>query len=126
MQALHGNAANGLEAVTWSERSTRREQTHDIRNVFLFIGADPEVGSLGACQVGVDESGFVVTGTRADANRAASGLPPALELETSLPGVFAVGDVRSGSVKRVGGAIGDGAAVVPQIHRLLAQASQER
>jgi len=84
--------------------------------VFLFVGADPETRWLEGCPVAVDRAGFVLTGAAVAA--AADGFRPA-PLETSLPGVFAVGDVRSGSVKRVGGAIGEGAAVVASIHSYL-------
>ena len=84
--------------------------------MFLFIGADPNAGWLQDC-VAVDEKGFVVTGN----GLAASGVKRApLPLETSMPGVFAIGDVRVGSTKRVGAAIGEGAAVVAQIHQVLA------
>jgi thioredoxin reductase (NADPH) len=76
--------------------------------VFLFIGADPETDWLAGCGIELDARGFVLT------------RPGAASLETSVPGVFAVGDVRSGSVKRVGSAIGEGAAVVAQIHQHLA------
>lgn len=117
---LSGDDATGLGTVTWSHRLTRLAETRPLKNLFLFIGADPEVGALGACPIAVDDAGFVLTGDRTQwAESPASGRPP-LGLETSVPGVFAVGDVRSGSVKRVGSAIGEGAAAVSQIHQLLA------
>ena len=78
-----------------------------LRHLFLFIGADPNAGWLQGC-VETDDKGFVVTGAQA-------GLP----LETALPGVFAIGDVRAGSTKRVAAAVGEGAAVVAQIHAFL-------
>jgi thioredoxin reductase (NADPH) len=81
------------------------------------VGAEPETAWLRDCGVAVDSHGFVLTGVAAAGN--ALGLIPAA-LESSVPGVYAVGDVRSGSVKRVGGAIGEGAAVVAEIHRRLA------
>ena len=118
--ALHGQASIGLEAVSWRHRGDGTEQQRSIRNLFLFVGADPETAWLDACGVAVDASGFVCTGEAA--RRAGQSHAPA-PLETSIPGVFAVGDVRSGSVKRVGGAIGEGAAVVPQIHAALAAAA---
>jgi thioredoxin reductase (NADPH) len=114
---LHGEALTGLSGVTWRNRQTGDEQRKDLRNVFLFVGADPETTWLKGCDVAVDPHGFVLTGA------AAAGRPdgkPAAPLESSVPGVFAVGDVRSGSVKRVGGAIGEGAAAVAQIHQHLA------
>ena len=99
----------------------RREQhSFDIRNLFLFVGADPATGWLDGCGVTVDRGGFVVTGAQCEQNDGRP-VPP---LETSVPGVFAVGDVRSGSVKRVGGAIGEGAQVVAALHGFLADAAK--
>ena len=118
--ALHGQASIGLEAISWRHRGDGTEQQRSIRNLFLFVGADPETAWLEACGVAVDAAGFVCTGEAA--RRAGRSHAPA-PLETSIPGVFAVGDVRSGSVKRVGGAIGEGAAVVQQIHAALAAAT---
>ena len=81
------------------------------------MGAEPETDWLQGCGVAIDSHGFVLTGSSAPL--AADGQVPA-PLETSIPGVYAVGDVRSGSVKRVGGAIGEGAAAVAMIHQRLA------
>jgi thioredoxin reductase (NADPH) len=115
---LHGDAEHGLQAVSWRDRRSGDEDEHALRNVFLFVGADPETRWLDGCDVAVDRHGFVLTGNALDDGSGDStGRAP---LETSLPGVFAVGDVRSGSVKRVGGAIGEGAAAVAQIHGYLA------
>ena len=83
-----------------------------MRHLFLFIGAVPNAGWLQGC-VETDAKGFVVTGGGA------------LPLETSLPGVFAIGDVRAGSTKRVAAAVGDGAAVVAQIHTAIAERAKE-
>ena len=110
--ALSG-AAVGLEAVRWRDRRVGKETEASIRNVFLFVGADPATEWLQGC-VALDKAGFVKTGVR-PGNDGAAPSP----LESSAPGVFAVGDVRSGSVKRVGGAIGEGAAVVAAIHSFL-------
>jgi thioredoxin reductase (NADPH) len=104
---LAGSRESGLESVTWRSSDSGREETRPIRNVFLFLGADPSTDWLADCGVELDANGFVTTG---------AGSP----LETSVPGIFAIGDVRAGSVKRVGGAIGEGAAVVAQIHAFLA------
>src|ERR1700742_2716864 len=87
----------------------------EIRNLFLFVGADPATNWLEGCGVTVDRGGFLVTGAQPEQNQ---GRPVQL-LEPSVPGVFAVGDVRSGSVKRVGGAIGEGAQVVAALHSYL-------
>ena len=100
-----------VESVRWRHRDSGAEETRAIRNVFLFLGADPATGWLKDCGVAFDDKGFVTTGGGR------------LPLETSVPGVFAIGDVRAGSVKRVGGAIGEGAAVVAQIHAFLARES---
>src|ERR1700712_1739513 len=108
-----------LERVRWRSRFAP-EDLHplDVRNVFLFVGADPATGWLAGCGVTLDRGGFVVTGAQSEQNHGRP-VPP---LETSVPGVFAVGDVRSGSVKRVGGAIGEGAQVVAALHGYLADA----
>lgn len=115
---LHGEPNGALEAVTWRNRETKVEERRAIRNVFLFVGADPETDWLAGCRVALDRQGFVLTG-QTSASFAAGRSP--CPLEASVPGVFAVGDVRSGSVKRVGGAIGEGAAAVAQIHQYLAK-----
>ena len=116
---LHGNAADGLEAVSWQNRETGQTQRHALRHVFLFVGADPETEWLRDCGIELDANGFVLTGAAARTAEAAS---PVASLQSSVHGVFAIGDVRSGSVKRVGGAIGEGANVVAQIHQYLASA----
>jgi thioredoxin reductase (NADPH) len=105
---LTGASESGIESVTWRNHENGRETTKPIRNVFLFLGADPCTEWLASCGVALDAKGFVKTGER---HR---------PLETSVPGIFAIGDVRAGSVKRVGGAIGEGAAVVAQIHSYFA------
>ncbi len=117
LTALHGDPANGLSAVTWRNDETGFEEERPIRYVFLFVGADPETEWVQGCGVARDSHGFVLTGPDVEAE---SGYSPA-SLESNVPGVFAVGDVRSGSVKRVGGAIGEGAAVVALIHQHLAR-----
>jgi thioredoxin reductase (NADPH) len=114
---LHGEPCNGLAGITWKNRDTGAEEEKDSRHVFLFVGAEPETRWLEGCGLSLDRCGFVITGNALGV--AASGWQPA-PLESSVPGVFAVGDVRSGSVKRVGGAIGEGASAVAQIHQYLA------
>jgi thioredoxin reductase (NADPH) len=111
--ALSGAAGGNLEGVRWRDRRAGRETEAAIRNIFLFVGADPATEWLQGC-VALDKAGFVTTGVQAADGGALS------PLESSVPGVFAVGDARSGSVKRVGGAIGEGAAVVAAIHKFLA------
>ncbi len=112
---LDGTKDGSLERVRWRSRLSGEESTFDIRNLFLFVGADPATGWLDGCGVIVDRAGFVVTGAQDGKNQGRL----ASVLETSVPGVFAVGDVRSGSVKRVGGAIGEGAQVVAALHGFL-------
>jgi thioredoxin reductase (NADPH) len=112
---LDGVQNASLERVRCRSRLSGEDNEMDIRNLFLFVGADPATNWLEGCGVMVDRGGFVVTG--AQCKKAAGDLASALE--TSVPGVFAVGDVRSGSVKRVGGAIGEGAQVVAALHGFL-------
>jgi thioredoxin reductase (NADPH) len=111
--ALSGAAGGNLERVRWRDHRAGRESDAAIRNVFLFVGADPATEWLQGC-VALDKGGFVTTGIGP-----AEGVPAPSQLQSSVPGVFAVGDVRSGSVKRVGGAIGEGAQVVAAIHKFL-------
>jgi len=113
--ALEGIEDASLERVRWRSRLSGDDSTTKIRNLFLFVGADPATGWLEGCGVMVDRGGFVMTG--AHCKKSEGQLASALE--TSVPGVFAVGDVRSGSVKRVGGAIGEGAQVVAALHDFL-------
>jgi thioredoxin reductase (NADPH) len=115
---LEGDEAGSLCKATFRGLDSGNVITHPLRHLFLFIGADPNAGWL-AKRVAVDDKGFVITGrefapTDVPINRAP------LPLETSVTGVFAIGDVRAGSTKRVGAAIGEGAAVVAQIHAALA------
>ena len=114
---LEGSDERGLQRVRWRHRPSGREEEHDVRYLFLFIGADPATEWLAGRGVALDAKGFVLTGAELTAGRAP------FAFETSLPGVFAIGDVRSGSVKRVGAAIGEGSAVVAQLHAYLASAA---
>jgi thioredoxin reductase (NADPH) len=118
--ALSGQAGGNLEQVRWRDHRAGRETEAPIRNVFLFVGADPATEWLQGC-VALDKAGFVITGVGT-----ANGAPAPSPLESSVPGVFAVGDVRSGSVKRVGGAIGEGAQVVAAIHNFLGHSHAPR
>jgi thioredoxin reductase (NADPH) len=114
--ALAGAPGSHLTRVRWRRTPTGEETEMPIRNVFLFIGADPATQWLHGCGVALDEVGFVRTGSDDHKERP-------LPLESNVRGVFAVGDVRSGSVKRIGGAIGEGAAVVSQLHAALADSA---
>lgn len=123
ISALHGDR-EGLSGVTWHNRETDEEFSCDTRHLFLFIGADPNSGWLGECDAVRDRQGFVMTGDALD-DGVLKGAGWHLDrrpmrLETSIPGVFAIGDVRAGSVKRVAAGVGEGAAVVAQLHGYLA------
>lgn len=115
--ALEGDAEAGLQHVHWRNHATGQVSQGDIANVFLFVGADPATAWLDGCGIALDNAGFVITDAPA-----ASGVVTA-PLASSMHGVFAIGDVRSGSVKRVGAAIGEGAQVVQSLHAYLAAAS---
>ena len=121
--ALEGGRKN-LTGVRWRDRKHGTEVAKPIRRVFLFVGADPNTGWLATSGVRLDDKGFVVTGAAlaeddGRAARDASGRWP-LPLETAVPGVFAIGDARAGSNKQVASAVGEGAAVVSQVHAWLA------
>jgi thioredoxin reductase (NADPH) len=118
---LHGELPDGLAAVSWRNNRTGIEEERPIRHVFLFVGAEPETDWLRSCGVALDSHGFVQTGNACSIVAGSQSIAP---LQSSVPGVFAVGDVRSGSVKRVGGAIGEGAAAVALIHQYLAVPSR--
>jgi thioredoxin reductase (NADPH) len=120
--ALEGNGR--LERVTWRTGPNGKPQTHGIRHLFLMTGAVPNTGWLQGC-VALDDKGFVRTGPDLHVeNGAPDGWPlsrPPLHLETTIPGIFAVGDVRCGSAKRVAAAVGEGSVCVQLIHRLLSE-----
>jgi thioredoxin reductase (NADPH) len=101
-----------LEAVRWRIGSNGREVRRSIRHLFLFIGADPNTDWLAGSDVALDAKGFVLTGEDAGGDRHV--------LETSRRGIFAIGDVRSKSIKRVAAAVGEGAQVVVALHSYLA------
>ena len=115
--ALEGDQVTGLTGAVFRCKTTGETHACPLRHIFLFIGADPNANWLEQC-VDVDGKGFVITGSKFAAGNGAIGRPP-LPLETSKPHVFAVGDVRAGSTKRVAAAVGEGAAVVAQIHSAL-------
>lgn len=110
--ALDGREGN-LQEMRWRDRLSGEETTRSISHLFLFIGADPNTDWLAQCDVALDAKGFIRTGSDVGQGRRA--------LETSRAGVFAIGDVRSGSVKRVAAAVGEGAQVVATVHAYLAQ-----
>jgi thioredoxin reductase (NADPH) len=116
--SLRGGDDGSLAEVTWRDRSSGETTAKPIRHLFIFAGGDPSTSWLDGCGVALDDSGFVLTG-------GASNVPGhrAHPLESTVPGVFAVGDVRAGSVKRVGNAIGEGAQVTSALHQYFAAQS---
>jgi thioredoxin reductase (NADPH) len=118
--ALEGNRS--LERVRWRDNATGAVTTHDIRHIFSMTGAVPSSGWLEGC-VALDPQGFIKTGPDlSEEDRAAAHWPlarPPHLLETSLPGVFAVGDVRRGNVKRVASAVGEGSIAITFVHQVL-------
>jgi thioredoxin reductase (NADPH) len=112
-----------LERVTWKNKATGETSVRDIRHVFIMAGASPRTEWLRGC-IALDEKGFILTGRDLES---ATGSPawtlprtPQM-LETSLPGVFAVGDVRFGNVKRVASAVGEGAIAIHLVHQALTE-----
>jgi thioredoxin reductase (NADPH) len=110
-----------LEFVRWHNNQTGQTEEHKIRHIFVMTGADPNTSWLDGC-VALDK-GFIKTGQDLSPdNLSAAGWPimrqPYL-LETSLPGVFAVGDVRGGSIKRVASAVGEGSIAISFVHKVL-------
>jgi thioredoxin reductase (NADPH) len=116
IEALEGNGH--LERVRWREAETATSALHEIRHLFLMTGASPNTAWLGGC-LATDEKQFLRTGT--ELGEAWTSRRPPYLLETSRPGVFAVGDIRSGSVKRVASAVGEGSMAVQFVHRVLAE-----
>jgi thioredoxin reductase (NADPH) len=120
--ALYGSREKQLERVRWRNNVTGEETENPIRHVFLFIGAEPATAWLNKSGIALDSKNFILTGSDvpSDARSSNNGSGRPLPLETSARGVFAAGDVRSGSVKRVGAAIGEGAVVGAELHTVLA------
>jgi len=120
--ALEGNGH--LERVRWRDDRTRGLETNDVRHVFMMTGAVPNTGWLERCVV-LDDKGFIKTGPElSPEDLVAAGWPltrPPYLLETSRPGVFAVGDVRGGNIKRVASAVGEGSIAVAFVHQVLQQ-----
>jgi thioredoxin reductase (NADPH) len=101
-----------LRRVGWTNRQTGATEVRPIANMFVMIGAEPNTEWLNGCLT-LDAKGFVVTGRDEDRRALAS------PFVTTQPGIFAVGDVRSGSVKRVASGVGEGSVVVQAIHQFL-------
>lgn len=110
MTALDGSNGH-LESISW--RRNGGVEKHAIGHLFLFIGADPNTDWLRGSGIHLDDRGFVRTGDDLQGRRNA--------LETSQHGIFAIGDVRSGSIKRVAASVGEGAQAVAALHAYLAE-----
>ena len=114
-----------LDGITWQDKTSGETSTREIRHLFIMAGASPRTDWLRGC-VALDDKGFILTGRDLETGTGAPAMGWTLArtpsmLETSLPGIFAVGDVRSGSVKRVASAVGEGAIAVHLVHRALAE-----
>lgn len=110
------NGESRLESVRLAKTGIA-SQVLPVRHLFLFLGAEPNTAWLNGC-VALDAQQFVLTGARVPAAKWKLERAP-FDLETSRAGIFAVGDVRSGSVKRVAAAVGEGAAAVQSLHQVL-------
>jgi len=119
LAGLHGEHPGSLAAMTIRDRGSGAARQLPVRQLFSFIGAEPNTTWLDGC-VELDDRGYVLTGTQSAAHMSTATRYP---LQTSLPRVFAIGDVRGGSTKRVASAVGEGAAVVAQIHSFLGDSS---
>jgi thioredoxin reductase (NADPH) len=113
-----------LDCVSWLDKTSAVVSTHPIRHVFVMAGASPKTEWLSGC-IALDRKGFIQTGR--DVDNGTAPIPWTLSrtpymLETSIPGVFAVGDARSGNVKRVASAVGEGSIVVHLVHQALTAA----
>ena len=121
LRSLQGDAH--LEQVSWIDKNTHAVSTRPIRHVFVMAGASPKTEWLRGC-VSLDRKGFVLTGR--DLESVVPPIPwplprPPQMLETSVPGIFVVGDARSGNVKRVASAVGEGSIVISLVHQALAE-----
>ena len=114
--ALEGD--EHLERIRWRNAETGKTEIHEIRHLFVMTGANPNTSWLGGC-LALDAQQFIRTGPDLGGDWHLH-RPPYL-LETSVPRVFAVGDIRAGSLKRVAAAVGDGSMAVQFVHRLLAE-----
>ncbi len=121
-QVVDGGGTGRLEWLTTERTDTGERRTREAHGLFLLLGASPHVDWLPR-EVAVDAHGFVLTGREVPQDTWSDGVPPA-NLATTVPGVFAIGDVRSGSMKRVAAASGEGSSAVPLVHAYLAGRSR--
>ena len=116
IEALQGDSH--LEGVHWRNQQTGQSELHGIRHLFLMTGANPNTAWLQGC-LALDGKQFIKTGAELGSDWPLRRAP--YLLETSLPGVFAAGDIRSGSAKRVASAVGEGSMAVQFVHKVLAE-----
>jgi thioredoxin reductase (NADPH) len=119
-----GTGTGHLQSLVLQDTDSGQRRTVPADALFVLIGAQPRTEWLGQA-IARDRSGFIRTGPGLPDGTRSAARPP-LPLETSLPGVFAAGDVRRESVKRVASAVGEGAATIPLVHRYLARAAADR
>ena len=117
-RVVDGGGEGRLEWLVIEDATTGEQTRRTAQGLFLLLGAEPRCDWLPA-DVSRDESGFVLTGRDVPRDRWIDGLPPA-NLETTVPGIFATGDIRSGSMKRVAAASGEGASAISLVHAYLA------
>jgi len=121
-QIVAVEGGNHIEFVRWQNNQTRQTEEHDIRYLFVMMGADPNTSWLDGC-IALDNNGFIKTGLDlSPESLSAAGWYPTRQpylLEPSLPGIFAVGDVRGGSIKRVASAVGEGSIAISFVHKVL-------
>jgi len=122
-EVVDAGGDHSLERITVRSGSSAEQKTFDAEVLFVLIGAEPHTRWLEGA-VARDRHGFILTGDGVPVHLRQKGEPLA-PFETSLPGVFAVGDVRAGSVKRVASAVGEGASAVQQVHDYLARVGGE-
>ena len=115
VEALEGDTH--LETIRWRNAKTGLSSSHEIHHLFLMTGAVPNTAWLGTC-LSLDSKGFIRTGAGVTTEWPLKRAP--FLLETSLPGVFAVGDIRANSIKRVAAAVGEGSMAVQFVHQVLA------
>ncbi|MBO0815487.1 MAG: FAD-dependent oxidoreductase, partial [Actinobacteria bacterium] len=121
VQVADGTGTGHLESLALADTASGTRRSVPADALFVLIGAQPRTGWVGEA-IARDPRGFILTGADLPAGTGGRRWHPArrpLPLETSLPGVFAAGDVRHGSVKRVASAVGEGAAAIPLVHRYL-------
>ena len=121
-QIIAVEGGDHIEFVRWQNNQTGQTEEHDIRYLFVMMGADPNTSWLDGC-IALDNNGFIKTGLDlSPESLSAAGWYPTRQpylLETSLPGIFAVGDVRGGSIKRVASAVGEGSIAISFVHKVL-------